>query len=268
LNEVLPAPKDTFDAEWVEIANDGDTAADLTGWMIDDAADGASFILPPGTAVAPQRFLMVRLPRAIFNNDGDDVRLLRPDGTEVEEFTYDRSAPDLSLCRLAGVWTENCAPTPGKPNAMDVSTPAPEPDDLEVSAADAPTDHPTSVDEAGAPGEPTLSAMAASRRHIQLRGAGAGGPVYALPMPGSVYTGIWSATATPSPSPAPQRRLANPQPQIAPPTPARAPLLPIAGGLAILMGVGVAGHEYLRLRSSSSLEMHEPVAEDDELPAE
>jgi hypothetical protein len=265
LNEVLPAPKEAFDAEWIEIANDGDAAADLTGWMIDDAADGASFTLPPASVVAPHGLLMVRLPRAIFNNDGDDVRLLRPDRTEADEFNYDSSTADLSLCRLAGVWAEDCSPTPGKPNAVDVTTPAPEPNDLVASAADELTDH--SVEEAGASVEHTLSAMAAPRQPIRLRGANAGGPVYALAMPGSVYAGIWSATATPSPSPipAPPRQLASPQPQIAPPTPATAPLLPIAGGLAIATGVGVAGHEYLRLRGS--LEVHEAVAED-ELAAE
>jgi hypothetical protein len=269
LNEILPAPKETFDAEWVEIANDGDTPADLTDWVIDDAADGASLTLPGGSVVAPRGLLVVTLPRALLNNDGDTVRLLRPDRTEADKFSYDGSAPDLSLCRLASGWTEACAPTPGSPNEIDTATPPPDSNQLAAPAAGVPEDNLVVAEELDQSAERVLSAMAAPRQPIRLRGADAGSPVYALVMPGSVYTGIWSATAIPpSPTPAPQRRPANPQEQIAPPTPARAPLLSIAGGLAIIMGLGVAGHEYLRLRDSGILEVDEPADENDELPAE
>jgi hypothetical protein len=41
---------------------------------------------------------------------------------------------------------------------------------------------------------------------------------------------------------------------MAPSTPAMAPLVPFAGGLAIAVGIGIAGYERLRLRSAASPE--------------
>jgi hypothetical protein len=265
LNEVLPAPKDAFDAEWVEIANDGDLPADLAGWIVDDAADGAGLTLQPGSVVAPHGLLLVTLPRALFNNDGDRVRLLRPDRTEADAFSYDTSVPDISLCRLDGAWSEECAPTPGGPNEIEASVPAPETDEPVAQATGAPAANDVASEQASLPGEHPLAAMTAPRQPIHLRGASAGAPVYALAMPGSVYAGIWSATATPPPSPVPvPRRQAGSRVQASPPAPDNAPLFPIAGGLALVSGVGVAGHEYLRLRKHAITQIGEHSDADEE----
>jgi Lamin Tail Domain len=268
LSEVLPAPKDAFDAEWVEIANDSDAPADLTGWMVDDVAGGgAPFTLPSDSVAEPHGLLVVTLPRALFNNVGDSVRLLRPDGNVADEFTYTASAPDLSLCRIGGAWVERCAPTPGDPNEAEAGAPAAS--DLTTPVAGASADSP------GATGEPSpqaaggLLAMAAARQPVRLRGAEAGAPVYALMMPGSVYTGIWSGTAPlPSATPALPRRPASARAQPAPTARAGAPLIPIAGGLAIVVGMGIVGYERLRSRSAAIPGADERVGLGDEPPME
>jgi hypothetical protein len=43
--------------------------------------------------------------------------------------------------------------------------------------------------------------------------------------------------------------------------------LPIAGGLAIVVGVGVVGYEHLRLRNSAIAEANERADPDEEPPA-
>jgi hypothetical protein len=271
LNEVLPAPKDVFDAEWIEIANDGDMPADLAGWQIDDAADGgAPLALPPGSVVAPHGLLVVTVSRPLFNNAGDSVRLLRPDGTTADEFSYDGSEPDLSMCRLDSSWATGCEPTPGGPNQGATVASTSVAGDLTAPAAGAPVDSPITTEESGSYAERGLSTMAAPRQPIQLRDANAGAPVYALAMPGSIYAGIWSGAATLSPSPtaAPQRRPALQRTQAASPAQAKAPFVPFAGGVAIVVGAGIVGYERLRLRNAAHSEASERVGADGDPPVE
>ncbi len=118
LNEFLAYPKVLYVKEWVELRNDGLAEVDLAGWKIDDDADGASpYVLPSSTTIAPDGFLLVNLPSAIFNNDGDVVRLLRPDGTEVSSTDYSSADPDVSRSRAAdGSWYDSPTPSPGASN--------------------------------------------------------------------------------------------------------------------------------------------------------
>jgi len=270
LNEVLPAPNDAFDAEWIEIANDGDATANLAGWQIDDAVDGgAPFALPSSSTVPPHGLLVVTLPRPLFNNGGDSVRLLRPDGTAADEFSYDGSKPDLSLCWLDGRWLEGCEPTPGSPNEGTAdSTPAA--GDLAAPAANATADGSILSTGAAPYAERTLATMAAVHQPIQLRGADAGTPIYALALPGSVYTGIWAGTITTPPVPSASAPLHPPAPtrmQVVPTAPAKVPFLPFAGGLAIVVGVGIVAYERLRLRNAALREVGEHVDPDGEPPS-
>jgi hypothetical protein len=209
---------------------------------------------------------VITIPRSLFNNSGDTVRLLRPEGAVADEFDYDSSTPDLSLCRLDGLWVEACEPTPGTPNADTPAAPATS--ELAVPAARSSVDRVSTTEEPTLQAERSISTMAAPRHAIRLRSTNAGAPVYALAMPGSVYTGIWSGTATPSPSPplVPSPRPASARAQVAPRPAARAPLAPIAGGLAILVGLGIVSYERLRLRGTPLSERVQRAAEDDELP--
>lgn len=57
LNEV-----DCYNRDWVEIANTGETAANLNGWIIGDDQTDVShqYTLPAGTVIGPGAFLVVR----------------------------------------------------------------------------------------------------------------------------------------------------------------------------------------------------------------
>jgi hypothetical protein len=258
LNEVLPAPKNAFDAEWVEIASDSAAPADLSGWKVDDGeGGGAPYTLPAGSLIAPHGLLVVRLPHALFNNGGDTVRLIRPDGSIAGEFSYPASAADRSFCVLGGDWAADCPPTPGEPNRRDSSAPPSEGPTQQTArpiAALAPSPAPPTLARSGALVSSTLSPR--SRQPLRVAASGSGWPIYGLSMPGSVYRGIGPNTPTPQPdiSPTPAFRT-SPMVRDVNTAPIGAPLASIVGGLLLALGAVVGGYERLR--------PHSPVAPDE-----
>lgn len=123
LNEVLPAPKVVFTQEWVELYNAGSEPVDLSGWKIDDIEGGsAPRSMPEGSILAAGEVLLITFDQALFNNSGDDVRLLRPDGTLADSFTYTGSKADQSYSRspIDAMWTDTLVPSPGEPNPWPV----------------------------------------------------------------------------------------------------------------------------------------------------
>jgi hypothetical protein len=108
--------------EWIEVHNPSLSDLDLTGWMLDDRAGGGSkpYSLRPGTrlraggyAVFYQRDTGI----ALNNTDGDEVRLLTPDGIEVDVVHYEETAPDRSYSRTqgcSGAWLMILPPSPGR----------------------------------------------------------------------------------------------------------------------------------------------------------
>ena len=91
LTEVMPAPT-TPSPEWIEVYNPTDTAVDLSGWYIDDLANAGSSPQALSGIVEPHTFLVIELKSAIFNNSGDDVRLLDAAGRVVLETSYTTSS--------------------------------------------------------------------------------------------------------------------------------------------------------------------------------
>src|SRR5262249_41993918 len=86
--------------------------------QIDDIdGGGAPYTLPANTTIAAGGYLVITLPSALLNNDGDSVRLLRPDGMVVDAASYTSSAADASRTRGPdGTWYDSDAPTPGSAN--------------------------------------------------------------------------------------------------------------------------------------------------------
>jgi hypothetical protein len=258
LSEVLALPKDAYDAEWVEIANDSSVPADLSGWRVDDVEDGSSpYTLPAGSTIGPQGFLAVIMPHALFNNTGDSVRLIRPDGLVADAFDYAAAAADLSVCLIEGSWVPECSPTPGAPNQLAA-------DDAEPSAGDASAKPPTDISVASqtspASSDPaetaaaTTTAVLAAHRPVSLQSAGSSQFVYALALPGSVYLGVVARTPTPRPSepPAPAPRFSTMAIHRDTPAPTSSPIRPIAAGLLIVLGIIVAGYERVRSQRSTT----------------
>jgi len=139
LNEFLPAPRDVdwdgdgtadYNDEWIELYNPGSTAVGLGGWQLDDVAEGGSapYTIPAGRVIQPGGFLVFfkRETGIALDNDGDWVRLLRPDGSAADEHRYTHSPGyDRSFSRTVdggGEWTDDYPVTMGSSNH-----PAPKP---------------------------------------------------------------------------------------------------------------------------------------------
>jgi len=139
LNEYLPAPRYVDwdgdgtpgpDDEWIELYNRDLTVVDLGGWQLDDIADGgtAPYTIPPGTTILPHGFRVFfkRETGIALNNDGDTVRLIRPDGVVAEQHTYTGARYDQSYAKTVDggdTWTTDDSPSPGEPNSPPTATP-------------------------------------------------------------------------------------------------------------------------------------------------
>jgi len=86
--------------EWVEVANAGTGAVDLTGWTLRDESASHRFTFPGGFVLAPGAAVRVRsgcgddsatdlhwcvTGSAVWNNDGDTAFLLDPGGNVVDD---------------------------------------------------------------------------------------------------------------------------------------------------------------------------------------
>ena len=136
LNEVLPAPgtvdwdedgsADEQD-EWIELYNAGPDAFDLNGWFLDDKKEGSKpHQIITGTVLLPGEFAVFYRQQTgiILDDDGDEVRLIDPDGTVVDVVILDAFDPEASCSRDGdGDWHADWPPSPG---ALNLPWPMPE----------------------------------------------------------------------------------------------------------------------------------------------
>lgn len=117
LNEFLPQPT-VGNKEWVEIKNKGTGNADLSLWKVDDQPGKSSpQIIPSGTVVAPGGFYVVTFASPKLNDLSDSVRLLKPDNSVVESYTYSNSIRGQSFAKDSkGNWFLTAVVTPNAPN--------------------------------------------------------------------------------------------------------------------------------------------------------
>ncbi|SMO34770.1 thermonuclease family protein [Melghirimyces algeriensis] len=117
LNEVMPDPHTSFKHEFVELYNPGDQPVDISGYIIDDRVGGGSspYTIPDGTVI-PAKGYWIWEPDYYFNNAGDDVTLKSPDGTIIDQYSYQFSSNDASWYRSpdGGSWSETMDQTPTK----------------------------------------------------------------------------------------------------------------------------------------------------------
>jgi hypothetical protein len=258
LSEFVPYPKTVYSTEWVELANHGDTPADLSGWALDDGeGGGAPYRLPDSSTIASHGLLVVELPKALLNNGGDTLRLLRPDGSVADMYGYAQAGPDQSFCRVGADW-EVCEPTPNAPNQA--ALPANEPVAAKPAAALAPQEDPISAGSGDSPPPATASSTPQLPAWSNDRIAGA--PPYADTTAGMLYRGLVGATSSAQPT---TNATATPEhlPALAAPQAEQSDRLPLnfkAGLLLCALGAAVAG--YNRLRSSHMRQPNEPPPSD------
>ena len=120
LNEVFanPAPAES---EWIELYNNAPEVLDLSGWQLDDEAAGSQpLVLPTDTLIEPSTWLLIEVQGSMFNNTGDQVRLLDPSGALVDSFTYTQTIKGRAWARTPdglGAWQADQLPSPGAANS-------------------------------------------------------------------------------------------------------------------------------------------------------
>ncbi len=141
INEFLPRPGydwnqdgrvDVFD-EFIEIKNHGPVDINLSGWQLDDEANlGSSPFTLPNINLKPgeRKAFYASETNILLSDGGDTVRLLHPNGTIYDAYTYALArSEDKSICRLPdadvfGSWEEDCTPTPNLVNTRHGSVPS------------------------------------------------------------------------------------------------------------------------------------------------
>lgn len=123
VSEVYPSPA-KGESEWVELWNPSDEIVSLVGWTIDDAVDIGSkpAKLPIGAMLLPgERLRFEGLPVA-WNNTGDHVRLIAPNGKVTHDMEFASTKTGRAIAVVFGSDGRpmgQCAtvqPTPGTEN--------------------------------------------------------------------------------------------------------------------------------------------------------
>jgi hypothetical protein len=134
LNEVLPNPSSDWSGyydgsvpprEFVEIINIGNEAVDVSYWMIDDMIGGSDpYAFLPGSVIQPGDHWCITTStiNIALNDSADSARLLYPDGSVVDEVSWNTSRKDdWSISRMPegyGEWHYDWMPSPCMINRM------------------------------------------------------------------------------------------------------------------------------------------------------
>ena len=132
LNEIFSKhPDPTDEGDWVELYNKGTVEADISGYLINDAADPkGGFVIPQGTKIAAKGYYTVTQPELTvsISSGGEDVSFGKPDGTLLDLVTCPPSQADgTSFSRIpdgGDVWLNGTEATPGAANKGDASIPS------------------------------------------------------------------------------------------------------------------------------------------------
>ncbi len=126
LSEVMVYPDK--DSEWVELYNPNPKTITLTDWFLDDQENGGSAPKPFSITIQSQNYSLIQLNNQIFNNDGDQVRLLSPEQKEIDRFEYEKANKGRTFSRSSlnrtAPWCET-TPTLNQPNTQCLTLPIP-----------------------------------------------------------------------------------------------------------------------------------------------
>jgi hypothetical protein len=95
-------------------------------------------LISSSTLILPNQYLVIELDKNILNNEGDEVRLIWPDGQLVHSVSYKNSKQNLSSSRFEnGLWLWTDQPTPGQENKKSAqkSSPPPQIENLSLQNA-------------------------------------------------------------------------------------------------------------------------------------
>lgn len=147
INEIYPRPTTSANDEFIELYNAGENSVNLKGWKLDDQYPGGSAIytISDDIIITPNQYLIFSKTQTkiSLNDSGDYVRLLNPQGLEIETTPNYGSAPKgETYAKFDEVWKWTLRPTPNAENLWDNPNPADDadfnkdPDSLEADEID------------------------------------------------------------------------------------------------------------------------------------
>jgi competence ComEA-like helix-hairpin-helix protein len=121
-NELLPSPQGADETEeWFEVFNSNNFDVDLSGWQVKDSAGIiTTFTIPKDTKISANGFLVFKRPetKITLNNDGDGLKLLTPEGKEIDLISYENAPLGESYSHEGKSWFWSASPTPGSINKI------------------------------------------------------------------------------------------------------------------------------------------------------
>lgn len=122
INEFMPNPAGSDDAEWIELYNSGEESIDLDGWTLDDSDGGSrGYQITGQNLIGGHEYLIFEKEETglALNNTVDSVRLINPAGTICSQIDYDGVIEGASYNRGENNnWFWSMTTTPDGSNAV------------------------------------------------------------------------------------------------------------------------------------------------------
>jgi len=99
ISEIMVYPE-TSDHEWIEFYNNNDFPVTLKDWYIDDLENGGSSPKKISLDIQAKNYAVYDLSFSMFNNNGDQVRLLNTDKNVIDSFEYALAEKNISWARI------------------------------------------------------------------------------------------------------------------------------------------------------------------------
>ena len=125
ISEIVPAPGDGAEEEFIELYNTGDEPVDLCKWQLDDKEEGSSPKIIENSwvetcTILPHAYEAFYYGSAKLNNTGEDMaRLLDPDGLVKSFVSYSDAKADQSYSLIDGGWVWTLKLTPNTGNVLE-----------------------------------------------------------------------------------------------------------------------------------------------------
>lgn len=121
VNEFMPDPIGSDDAEWIELYNSGDQAVNLNGWALDDDPNGGSspYKIKDNIIIQAKGFLVFghEETKLVLNNTSDAVVLSDPNNKVVSSFRYDKTKEGVVWAYFDSGWRQADLATPNADNS-------------------------------------------------------------------------------------------------------------------------------------------------------
>lgn len=140
LSEVYPAPS-SDEEEFIELYNSGDSAEDLSGWMLTDASNKTYTLTEEDfltTVIDAGDYFVIphSISKIYLNNGGDTVSLHTPDGTKLDSTTYESADSGLSWNFADGEWNWSTSVTEAAENEVSTAETTTDESDSEEDTSD------------------------------------------------------------------------------------------------------------------------------------